>query len=182
MSVPTLRQLTTLPNLMSLVRVPLAALVWLAPTNVAWVLSLLALSALSDWLDGRLARARGVPGDELGAWLDPLCDKVFVVSALAAVWVTHEPAWWLALLAATRELFLLPLVIARFLVPSLRERHFRWKAKALGKATTVAQFLLFGAVLLGYQPAWLPLAIACAVLGAAAGTQYGVRAWRLLRT
>jgi cardiolipin synthase len=181
MSLPTLRQLTTPPNLMSLVRIPLAGLVWLAPTSVAWVLSLLALSALSDLLDGRMARARGVAGEDLGAWLDPLCDKIFVVSALVAVWVTHGPAWWLALLAATRELFLFPLVVARFLVPSLRERHFRWQAKALGKATTVAQFALFAAVLVGFEPAWLPLAVVSAVLGAAAGVQYGVRAWRLAR-
>ena len=49
MSVPTLRELTTPPNLMSLVRLPLAGLVWLAPTSAAWVLSLLALSAAMPW-------------------------------------------------------------------------------------------------------------------------------------
>lgn len=178
MAAPTLRQLTTPPNLMSLVRVPLGALVWVAPRNTLWVLSLLALAGLSDLLDGRLARSRGVPGDELGAWLDPLCDKVFIASALAAVWLTHAPEWWLALLAATRELLLLPLIVARFAVPALRERHFTWRAKALGKATTVAQFGLFAAVLLGVDRAWLPLAALSAVLGAAASTQYTLRAWR----
>ncbi len=178
MSLPTLRQLTSPPNLMSLVRIPLAALVWVAPTNVAWVLGLLLLSGLSDVLDGRMARARGIPDGDIGAWLDPLCDKAFVVSALMAVWVSHGPAWWLALLAATREVLLLPLVVARFLVPSLRERHFTWKAKLLGKATTVAQFALFGVVLLDVEPAWLPLALLCAVLGAAASAQYAWRAWR----
>ncbi len=181
MVLPTFRELTTPPNLMSLVRVPLAALVWVAPTNVAWVLSLLVLSAVSDLLDGRMARARGVPGEDLGAWLDPLCDKIFIASALVAVWVTHGPAWWLALLAATREVLLLPLVVARFLVPSLRERHFPWKAKALGKATTVAQFALFAAVLLEVPSAWLPLALVSAALGAGAGVQYAVRAWQLTR-
>ncbi len=181
MNLPTLRQLMTPPNLMSLVRVPLAALVWVAPTNVAWVLSLLVLSGVSDLLDGRLARARGDSAEGIGAWLDPLCDKVFVASTLVAVWVTHGPAWWLGGLAATREIFLLPLVVARFLVPSLRERQFRWKAKVLGKVTTVAQFALFASVLLDFEPAWVPLAVLTAALGAAAGVQYAVNAWKLAR-
>jgi phosphatidylglycerophosphate synthase len=181
MSLPTLRQLTTPPNLMSLVRIPLAGMVWIAPTSTVWVLSLLALSALSDLLDGRMARARGVPGDDLGAWLDPLCDKVFVGSALVAVWLTHGPVWWLGVLAATREFLLFPLVVARFVLPALRERHFRWKAKLLGKACTVAQFALFAAVLLDYSPAWFPLALASAVLGAGASVQYALRAWKISR-
>jgi cardiolipin synthase len=181
MVLPTWRQLTTPPNLMSLVRLPLGALVWVAPANVAWVLALMALAAVSDLLDGRMARASGVPNDELGAWLDPLCDKVFVVSTLVAVWMAHGPAWWLGVLAATREFILLGLVAVRFAVPSLRERHVPFKAKLLGKATTVAQFFLFGAVLLQLESAWFPLSVLAAVLGLGAGVQYAVRAARLLK-
>lgn len=181
MQLPTIRQLTSAPNLMSLVRVPMGALVWLFPHSAAWVLGLMLAAGLSDVLDGRMARARGLPPDELGAWLDPLCDKAFVASAFVAVWWTHDVAWWLALLAAARELILLPLVVARFLVPSLRERHFHWKARALGKATTVAQFALFSAVLLGATVAYLPLSLLCGALGSAAGLQYGLRARTLLK-
>lgn len=174
------RQLLTAPNLMSLVRLPMAALVWVAPASLAWVGALLALAALSDLLDGWLARRLGVPGEDLGAWLDPLCDKAFVVSTLVAVWVAFQPPWWLAALAATREVVLLPLVVARFVVPSLRERHLPWKAKSLGKATTVAQFALFLAVLLGQPALWTPLAVASAVLGLGAGVQYLLRARKAL--
>lgn len=181
MRAPTLRQLMRAPNLVSLSRIPMAALVWVNPESVVWVLSLLALSALSDLIDGWLARRMGIPGEDIGAWLDPLCDKAFVVSALVAVWVSHGPAWWLALLAATREVVLLPLVIARFVLPALRERHVPWKAKSLGKATTVAQFLLFVAVLLDVDQAYLPLALAAGVLGIGAGVQYAIRAHAVLQ-
>ena len=174
------RQLLTLPNLMSLVRLPLAGLVWVAPTSLAWVGTMLVLAAVSDLLDGWLARRMGVPGEDLGAWLDPLCDKAFVVSTLVAVWVAFQPAWWLAALAATREVVLLPLVIARFVVPGVRDRPLPWKAKSLGKATTVAQFGLFMSVLLGWQVMLLPFALASAVFGLGAGVQYTLRAAKTL--
>lgn len=166
------------PNLMSLVRLPLAVLVWVWPTSIPWVLTLMVLAAATDVLDGWLARRMGLPPEDIGAWLDPVCDKAFVVSALVAVWVAHAPPWELAVLAAVREIVLFPLVVARFLLPHLRERNFPWKAKALGKATTVGQFGLFLAVLLHHQMLWLPLAIASAVLGLAAGVQYSFRAWK----
>lgn len=176
MNTVTLRQLRQPPNLLSLSRVVLAGLVWLWPTSAWWVLSLLLASGVTDILDGWWARRLGLSSDDVGAWLDPLCDKVFIASALVAVWVTHEPGWWLALVAATREVVLLPLVIARFAVPALRERDLPWKANALGKATTVAQFALFVAVLLGATAAWVPLALVAGALGVGAVGQYALRA------
>jgi cardiolipin synthase len=170
------RQLLSPANLLTLSRLPMAALVWVAPASLAWVGAWLALAALTDLLDGWVARRQGVPGEDLGAWLDPLCDKVFVVSTLVAVWAAFGLPWWLAALAATRELVLFPLVVARFAVPRLRERHLPWKAKALGKATTVAQFALFASVLLRLEGLRLPLALAAAVLGLGAGVQYTLRA------
>ncbi|GMU59525.1 MAG: CDP-diacylglycerol--glycerol-3-phosphate 3-phosphatidyltransferase [Myxococcaceae bacterium] len=174
------RRLLSAPNLMSLSRLPMAGLVWVAPRSLAWVGTLLVLAALSDLLDGWLARRAGVPGEDLGAWLDPLCDKAFVVSTLVAVWVAFQPPWWLAALAATREVVLLPLVVARFVVPGVRERHIPWKAKTLGKATTVAQFALFMSVLLQWDFLSLPCALASAVLGLGAGVQYTLRAAKVL--
>ncbi len=175
-----LRQLGTVPSLLSLVRVPLGLLLWVAPGNVWWVLGLMVAAALSDLLDGWAARRAGVPPENLGAWLDPVCDKFFIASALLAVWLAHGPPWWMAVVASAREVLLLPLVVAKFLMPGLRNRHIPFRAKLLGKATTVLQFALFAAVLGGWRAGWAPLAIACGVLGAAASVQYSVRAWRTL--
>lgn len=174
------RELTKPPNLLSLSRVPLGALAWAAPTNVAWLLSLLALAAVTDLLDGWLARRAGESAENFGALLDPLCDKVFIASIAAAVWVALGPPGWLAALALTREGVLGLLVAAKFLVPSLRHRHFSTRALWLGKATTAAQFLLLAAVLLDVRRAWTATAVAAAALGLMAGIQYAVRAVRSL--
>ena len=178
---PLLRQLGTLPNLLTLVRVPLAALIWVAPSNPLWLLGLMVAAAVSDWADGWFARRAGLPAEGVGAWLDPVCDKLFILSVLIAVWVTQQPPLWMALVASAREVVLLPLVIARFTVPRLRRGGIPWRAMVLGKAATVAQFALFAAVLSGWRSAWVPLTLLCGGLGLGAGLQYAVRAWRVVR-
>ena len=165
-----------LPNVMSWVRIPLAFLLWVAPESVAWLVAVMVVAAVTDLLDGWLARRAGFPPEGIGAWLDPLCDKAFMLSVLIVAWVTRQPPIWMAIVASARELAILPLVIARFAVPSLRAAKIPWRALALGKAATVLQFALFAAVLLGLESTWVPLAILCGVVGIAAGVQYGLRA------
>lgn len=175
---PLLRELGTLPNLLTLLRLPLAALIWVAPGNVPWLLGLMVVAAVSDLLDGWFARRAGVAAENVGAWLDPVCDKLFILSVLVAVWVTREPPLWMAVVASSRELALLPLLIARFTVPRYRKAGIPWRALMLGKAATVAQFMLFAAVLSDWREAWVPLTLLCGVLGLGAGAQYALRAWR----
>lgn len=178
----SLHELGSLPNLLTLVRIPLAGLIWLAPGNRWWLMGLMGAAALSDLLDGWFARRAGVPAEGIGAWLDPLCDKLFIASALVAVWVMHGPPLWLAFVAATRELALLPLFAAKLLHPGLRNRSMPWRAMALGKATTVVQFALFASVLWAWPEGWGPLALVAGALGLAAGVQYGLRGYRSLKS
>lgn len=180
-----LRHLLEAPNLLTLSRLPLAGLVWLDPGRPGWVLALLAAAALSDGLDGWLARRLRSPDDaerrRIGSWLDPLCDKTFVLSALVAVWSVRALPWWVLPLIATRELLQTPLILAYHLVPALRASHgYDFRATLLGKATTVAQFLAVTAMLLGRREA-LPLAAVACAIGAAAALGYLVRAVRLVR-
>lgn len=164
--------------MLSLVRLPMALVLWVAPRSPGWLFGWMVAAGLSDLLDGWVARRQGLPGEGLGAWLDPLCDKAFFLSALLAAWAWRAPPAWMALAASTREVVLLPLVIARLAVPRLRHAGIPWRALALGKATTVAQFTLFGAVLLKLEVAWAPLALLSAALGVAAAAQYVARSWR----
>jgi cardiolipin synthase len=178
----------SLPHWLSLVRVPLAVAVWLAPERPLYLFAMLALSGLSDWLDGMAARwlrprelRRGVPQAELdarstvGAWLDPLSDKAFVLSAVGAVYVAYQPPLALLLLVATRDLLLAPLLVIYRLVPWLWERH-QFTARWPGKLTTVVQFVALALVVLR-SPLFEPLAWIAAGLGVFTVGFYAHRAW-----
>jgi phosphatidylglycerophosphate synthase len=175
--------LLTLPNLLTLSRIPMAALVWLRPSDPAYVLGLMALAGITDVLDGRLERRRrerlGLPRDaagSIGTWLDPLCDKTFILSVLAAITVAHALPFWIIPLIALREILQTLIVGSTRVVPAVRARlRPRFQANVLGKITTVVQFITIGAILF-HKPGQIPLAIATAVLGAIAVAVYVRRA------
>ena len=189
LSTPPRERVFTMPNALTLSRLPMAAALWLAPERFELVVPLMVAAALTDVLDGRFARAirahRERRGEDpgalagkggIGAWLDPLCDKTFVLSLLAAIYVTFHPAWWIVLLIATRELFLVPLALFYRFHPTLRARlRFDFRAGLLGKAATVAQFGAVAAILI--EPRWtVGFAVAAGVLGFAATIVYLRRA------
>lgn len=166
---------------MTLIRIPMAGLVWLAPGSPAYVLSLMALAGVTDMLDGFLARRykhhAGTPDlRDAGAWLDPLCDKVFIVSALAAVvWSARPPLWTLPLIAS-REILQVPML--GYLRYKGVLRRYDFHAAIVGKLATVAQFAAVAAILLRH-PSALPMAWLAGLVGAAAATYYFRRAYRL---
>lgn len=163
---------------LTLSRIPLAlALVWVWG-DPGWSAALIALAAVSDAADGRVARwakRRGGTGPDIGGWLDPAVDKLFVAVVLAAIWAhTHDLAHDLLVIAlvGARELVLVPL-LAVYLMR--RTPHRVLRADVFGKTATVAQFvaLCVIAVAPGYA---LPAACVAAVLGLAAAGHYVVKA------
>ncbi|HEX4405945.1 MAG TPA: CDP-alcohol phosphatidyltransferase family protein, partial [Polyangia bacterium] len=78
-------RLLTLPNLLSLSRLPLGGVFWaaLARGQDALPFGVLATAAVTDVLDGWTARRRGADPAGVGSWLDPICDKAFVGAVLA---------------------------------------------------------------------------------------------------
>ncbi|HVE43032.1 MAG TPA: CDP-alcohol phosphatidyltransferase family protein [Planctomycetota bacterium] len=174
----------SLPNLLTLSRLPMAGLAWIRPNDPVYVLGLMALAGLSDVLDGWLERKRrerlGLPqgGESLGAWLDPLCDKVFILSVLVAITSAHSLPWWIIPLIALREILQTLIVAGTRVVPALkRALRPRFKANVLGKLTTVVQFVTIGAILLN-RPGAIPLAFATALMGLIAVAVYVRRAMR----
>jgi phosphatidylglycerophosphate synthase len=191
MSFPRLQNLLTLPNLLSLSRIPLGAAFWwvLGPRSAPayGAFAILALAAVTDVLDGYLARrqaadaARGAglevePGGGTGAWLDPICDKLFVASVLAAIILRRQPPIWLVLLILSRELVQLPIAVVYRFLPTLRSwLRYDFRASPLGKGATVAQFLAIAGLILSHP--WIRLfAFLSFVLGIAAMADYFRRA------
>jgi phosphatidylglycerophosphate synthase len=169
----------TLPNLLSLARLPLGCLFWVAlgptPTHALAALGVMAAAAATDVLDGTLARRRGTDLAGVGSWLDPICDKLFVGAVLAALHFERGVSLGLLALVVARELLQLPMSIVYHAVPSLRRwLRYDFRASILGKAATIAQFLAIAALVLGL-PARLPIYLAFA-LGTVAVVDYSRRA------
>ncbi|HJX65327.1 MAG TPA: CDP-alcohol phosphatidyltransferase family protein, partial [Polyangia bacterium] len=109
-----------------------------------------------------------------GEWLDPVCDKFFIIAVMAGLHLSLHPPLKTLLPILTREAAILVLFLIYRLVPSLRSIRYDYRANALGKATTAAQFLVAAALLLAH-PAAKYLAALCACLGLLCA---GVYAWR----
>jgi cardiolipin synthase len=131
--------LWTLPNFITLVR--LAALPFfllaIAEGRVGIALALFVAAGVSDGVDGYLAR-RFRMNSALGAYLDPIADKLLLMSSYLFLAVPSYPAVvkvpvWLAVLVISRDLLLL--LVALLLILSGSRRRFppSW----LGKVTTV---------------------------------------------
>lgn len=167
----------TLPNVLALSRVVLGLAFWAAVRSPPLALAVIVVAGLTDVLDGWLARRLGLaqPGG-VGAWLDPACDKFFVVSVLTAVYVARGPPLWMVALVGARELVLVPLALVYRAAPRLRQRmRYDFRAGLLGKAATVAQFAAAVAILAGHR-AQLGLAAAACAIGLLAAGGYIRRA------
>ncbi|MFL5306775.1 MAG: CDP-alcohol phosphatidyltransferase family protein [Polyangia bacterium] len=169
----------TTPNLLSLARLPLGLLFWLvmaaAPDRALPAVAVLAAAALTDVFDGIAARRSGVDLAGVGSWLDPLCDKLFVGTVLAALWVQRGVPLGLLALIVARELLQLPMSVVYRAVPTLRRwLRYDFRASPLGKAATISQFLAITALVAGVR-ARLPIVLAF-TLGIVALGDYVLRA------
>lgn len=101
-------RILTVPNMLSVVRlllIPLFLYLLLGPRADGLALAVLLASGATDWLDGKLARVLGQTS-RLGALLDPLVDRLSVLSTLAAFVVRGIIPWWVAVVLVARDVLL----------------------------------------------------------------------------
>ncbi|GIU77811.1 MAG: CDP-alcohol phosphatidyltransferase [Bryobacteraceae bacterium] len=174
-----------LPNALTLVRIVLTPAVgfFLAADDLAAALPLLAVAAATDAADGFLAR-RWNAASPLGAYLDPIADKLLAATVYIGLAAAGRLPWWLAGLVLGRDALILG--FAAWALGRTRIRKF--PPSAWGKLSTVLQFSLGLACLLdaAAPSGWSRRAVEVLIPLTAAGTvwsgfHYGRLAIRRLR-
>ncbi len=139
----------TIPNLLSFSRllgVPLFLWLLLGPHADGWALAVLMLSGVTDWADGALARKLNQTS-RLGALLDPVADRLYILATLVGLVLRHVIPLWLAVLIIGRDLVL------ACTLPALRRRGLTGlPVHYLGKAATFNLLYAFPLLLIGSQP------------------------------
>ncbi len=134
-----------IPNLISILRIFLSIpVVWMLleqQFGVALVLFLVA--GISDGLDGFLAKRYGWQS-QLGGLLDPLADKVLLVSSYLSLALIGVVPVWLVLLVILRDL----VIVTGALVYHFRVTELEAEPSMISKTNTLAQIVLVLSVVL----------------------------------
>ena len=146
----------TLPNALSVLRllgVPLFLWLLLGPEADGWAVTVLMISGITDWADGKLARWLD-QSSRLGALLDPAADRLYIVCTLVALALRDiAPVWMVALLLGREVVLGIGLlVLRRYGYPPLQVHY-------LGKAATFLLLYAFPGLLLADGTGWFATAI-----------------------
>src|SRR5215470_5112717 len=151
------RRIWTVPNQITLLRLGFLPffLILISYEHYPWALLVLIVAGVSDAADGLLARKLN-QRSALGAYLDPLADKLLLSSSFLILAFKQRLAWWLTILVLSRDVLILVVAAVIILISGYRP----FPPSLYGKGTTFFQIILvFAAVLAAAYPelhlAWL---------------------------
>jgi len=148
----TQAQILNVPNIITMLRIaaiPLLCLLLLSPERETgfWAAALFAAASVTDWLDGYLARRMGIV-TVFGKFLDPIADKLIVMSALIMILPFGRVPAWMVLVILGREMIITGLrgiaSTEGIVIP----------ASNLGKFKTIFQLVAIIGLLLHYDYRW----------------------------
>lgn len=142
-------------TILRLVFVPIFA-VLVIDRNYTWALVVLVAAAISDIVDGNVARIFHQESS-LGVALDPIADKILMTTAYLTLSVRDVLPWWLTIMVLSRDIAILLTALLIILVAGYRP----FRPSILGKGSTVAQVATIFMALA--REAGLPLASAGAL-------------------
>lgn len=97
----------TVANILSIIRVPLAfaACRAIKTRDPILAITMMLLCALSDFVDGKIARATGTVSD-WGKILDPLADKIAIIALIFTLWLHKAIPLWFILVVVIRDIMI----------------------------------------------------------------------------
>ncbi len=145
----------TIPNLLTLARILLTPLLaWFIMNG--WMTAaffVFFIAGLTDAFDGLLARVLN-QRSRLGSYIDPLADKLLIVSSFLLLWKIAEIPLWLVLITVGRDL----MILSGFFALLFNQVKVEIKPLASSKLTTLFElgtvFILLGKSILEFS-GWL---------------------------
>ena len=171
-----------LPNSLTVLRIILIPFFvgFLIYGHYGLALLTLIVAGITDILDGVIARMAN-QRTKLGAYLDPLADKLLLTSAFVTLSILHLVPIWVAIIVLSRDL----IIIVGTLLLYVTETPLEVIPTVLGKVDTLAQLLYLGLALVFIylqrdRALLIPLLAIMLVLTVVSGLQYvyrGIRAY-----
>ena len=129
----------TVPNQITLLRLGFLPffLILISYERYRWALLVLVVAGLSDGIDGLLARSLN-QRSSLGAYLDPIADKLLLSSSFIILAFKKQIAWWLTIIVFSRDILILVVAVAILLISGYRP----FPPSIYGKMTTAFQIIL----------------------------------------
>jgi cardiolipin synthase (CMP-forming) len=119
-----------------------------------WALAGFLIAGISDGVDGFVARHFN-QRSELGAYMDPMADKLLLVSVFVVLGLMDELPLWLVIAAVSRD----ALIVCAVLLSTIMGMPVAMKPLMVSKANTLIQIVLAAVVLaeLAFETAFGPL-------------------------
>lgn len=138
----------TIPAKISLLRIPMAVLFFALVWNgyLKWALAVFLLAAISDFIDGYIAKNHGMES-RIGKILDPVADRIFIVSSFLAVFfghLNHTMSHWVLIAVVGQDVLLGIIAIITFLF----KKQFTPRVSIPGKIATLCQEIFIPTILI----------------------------------
>jgi cardiolipin synthase len=138
------RPLVTIPNLITILRLLLVPCVVLAMLQLRWDWAFLGfvVAGISDGVDGFIARNFN-QRSRLGAYLDPIADKVLLVSVFVVLGIIGQLPLWLVIAVVSRD----ALIVCAVVLSTVMGHPVEMRPLLVSKANTAVQIILAAEVL-----------------------------------
>jgi len=173
-----------LPNLLTILRILLIPVFinLLIYGYLGWALIVFVVACLTDSLDGLIARIAN-QRTRLGAYLDPMADKLLLTASFLTLSILKIIPVWSAVIVVSRDVIL----ILGALILHLTQTHQEISPTFLGKSTTAVQLIYITLVLMvpviwGDTVSLFPLLVLTVGLTVLSGLHYIYRGIRDLKS
>ncbi len=139
------KRILTVPNQLTFLRLGFLPffIILILYRRYSWALAILLLAAVTDSMDGMLARTLHQK-TALGAYLDPIADKLLLSSSFVSLALEGQIRWWLTILVLGRDVLIL--ITAAVILATVGYQPF--PPSIYGKMTTALEIGLVFVVLM----------------------------------